>query len=276
MRQPEIHHFLERYFIANGCEIIEQTDYQLAVQLTVELDKLLMNRPFYWHYLKKTGGVPQPMRLSLITDHHQAPPKTEGEQIYFGSPRLHHIFQSTKKLGGFIRLYEASPSQGKKKQTALYPWLGLNLKVSYICDQKKDVLLSVGLQLIHGQMITDFHTRLLGISLTPKIPDYSFTISPLIMPKSGLLRIENYLRKKLEAEEHTWAIKARERWQKDRKLLEHFYEDVEEKGESYENEKMALKEQYEPKISVSIVNGGLFYLTENACLDRRATEMERH
>ena len=54
---------------------------------------------------------------------------------------------------------------------------------------------SIGLQLINGQMVQEFHEKLLKMDLTPKIPDYSFTLSPLIMPKSGVVRIENYLKR---------------------------------------------------------------------------------
>lgn len=113
-------------------------------------------------------------------------------------------------------------------------------------------------------MVESFHDRLLGMSLTPKIPDYSFTLSPLIMPGSGVFRVANFIKSEIEQEEHLWADEARNRWQKDLNLLEHFYEDAEEKGESYENEKAALQEQYEPKINISIINGGLFYLTDSA------------
>ena len=45
-------------------------------------------------------------------------------------------------------------------------------------------------------------------------------------------------------------------------LLERFYDDREELPESYFKEKEALKIQYEPHIEVTIINGGLFYLTE--------------
>ncbi|MBM7651610.1 hypothetical protein JOC76_001064 [Neobacillus cucumis] len=49
------------------------------------------------------------------------------------------------------------------------------------------------------------------------------------------------------------------------RLLNHFYEDVEEEENvNYEIEKTALQEQYEPKINISFINGGLFYLTEKA------------
>ncbi|WP_282140573.1 YqhG family protein [Cytobacillus oceanisediminis] len=263
MQQQEIHKFLERYFHANGCEIIDKGPGYMTVQLTIDLDKELMNRPFYWHYLEKTGGVPNPMQLTLITNQQLAPAHIKGEVIHFGSPRLHQIFHSARNLAGYIRLYE-NHREAPGMQVPLRPWLGMNVRVSYQCDRKRDVFKSIGLQLINGQMVESFHDRLLGMSLTPKIPDYSFTLSPLIMPGSGVFRVANFIKSVIEQEEHLWADEARKRWQKDLSLLEHFYEDAEEKGESYENEKSALQEQYEPKINISIINGGLFYLTDSA------------
>lgn len=259
MQQQEIHNFLERYFIANDCDILESQPGYMNVQLTIDLDKELMNRPFYWHYLEKTGGEPNPMKLSLITDPNKVPDEIKGETIHFGSPRLHQIFQSTKTLASYIRLYEKS-SVIQGKQTPLKPWIGLNLKVSYQCDRKKDVFHSIGLNLINGQIVENFHDHLLQLKLTPRIPDFSFTLSPLIMPKSGLNRMENFLKVKIEQEDQTWAEEAKKRWGQDLDLLEHFYKDTEEKNESYEIEKLALKDQYEPKIVISIINGGIFYL----------------
>lgn len=263
MQQQEIHDFLLKYFEANNCDLVQSQSGYMTVQLTEEMDKELMNRPFYWHYLEKTGGIPNPMQLTLITNQQHINEDIKGENIHFGSPRLHQIFASTKKLAGYIRLYE--DHQGAPgKQTPLLPWLCINAKISYQCDRKRDVYQSIGLQLINGRMVTDFHDRLLKLPLTPKIPDYAFTLSPLIMPKSGVTRIENMLRAKIAEEDHTWAAEARDRWKKDLDLLNHFYKDVENELESYEIEKQALKEQFEPKIDISIINGGLFYLTDNA------------
>lgn len=262
MQQQEIHKFLEQYFQANECETLENGNGYLTVQLTIELDKELMNRPFYWHYLEKTGGIPNPMKLTFITDQEAAPEDPKGEAIYFGSPRLHQIFQSTKNLARFIRLYERKPEH--LQQTPLLPWICLNIKVSYQCDRKRDVFKSIGLNLINGQLVEDFHQHLQALTLTPKIPDYSFTLSPLIKPKSGIVRVENYLRSLIGTEDHTWANEAVDRWNKDLNLLNHFYENEEEKTESYENEKQALQQQYEPKVILSFINGGLFYLTETA------------
>ncbi|MFB5195490.1 YqhG family protein [Neobacillus sp. KR4-4] len=262
MQQQEIHNFLLTYFLANDCEIVENGPGYLMVQLTVELDKELMNRPFYWHYLEKTGGIPNPMRLTFITNQDAAPENIKGEIIHFGSPRLHQIFASTKKLASYMRLYENHCHQNR--QTPLMPWLCMNVKISYQCDRKRDIFKSIGLQLINGTMVEDFHDRLLQIPLTPKIPDYSFTLSPLVRPQSGMSRIEAYLTSVIEKDDHTWAEDARKRWEQDLRLLNHFYEDVEEENENFETEKLALKEQYEPKISISFINGGLFYLTDKA------------
>jgi hypothetical protein len=265
MQQHDIHRFLERYFIANECEILENAAGAgyLKVQLTVDLDKELMNRPFYWHYLEKTGGTPNPMSLTLITDQSKVSDDLKGEVIHFGSPRLHQIFESTKNLASYIRLYEnVKPSFSSHGNTSLHPWLGMNLKITYQCDQTRDVILSIGLNLINGMIIDHFQDKLESLSLTPKIPDMCFTLSPIIKPKSGIARIKQTIQSIIDNDDHTWADEARERWENDLTLLNHFYADMEEKPESYHVEKQALKEQYEPKVKISIINGGLFYLAQ--------------
>ncbi|BCB04712.1 YqhG family protein [Bacillus sp. KH172YL63] len=262
MQQHEIHQFLERYFLANGCELVANGNGYMTVQLTIDLDKELMNRPFYWHYLEKTGGTPNPMTLSLVTNPEHAPEEFKGETVHFGSPRLHQIFHSTRNLAGYIRLYE-NRSMPSGQQTPLHPWLGLNIKISYQSNRKKDSIRSVGLNLINGVIEDNFHTSLLGRNLTPKIPDFSFTLTPIIKPKSGINRIQMSIYEEIKKEPVDWAEQARITWQEDLQLLNHFYGDQEEKPESYFMEKQALKEQYEPKISIDIINGGIFYLQQS-------------
>ncbi|WP_102345615.1 YqhG family protein [Bacillus sp. Marseille-P3661] len=262
MQQQDIHNFLYRYFVSNGCDIIEQSEGHLIAQLTVDLDKQLMNRPFYWHYVEKTGGQPQPMKLTLITDQNKAPNTVQGMNIHFGSPQLHQIFESTKRMAATIRMYELIKPNGQN--VALHPWLVLNTKISYQCDRKRDLFISLGLNLINGVILDRFHNKLLKKKLTPKIPDFCFTLSPLIKPKSGLLRIENVIKQMIESDDHTWADEARIRWKKDQDLLDHFYEDNDEKPENYVIEKQAIEDQYKPKIKVNIINGGLFYLSQES------------
>lgn len=53
MQQHEIHNYLYNFFEANNCEILERSPHLLDVQLTIEMDKLLMNRPFIGTILRK-------------------------------------------------------------------------------------------------------------------------------------------------------------------------------------------------------------------------------
>ena len=61
--------------------------------------------------------------------------------------------------------------------------------------------------------------------------------------------------------EHPWADAAIKRWNEDLELLDHFYDDHEEKPETYELEKIGLQDQYEPIVNIEIINGGIYYLS---------------
>ncbi|KMY54745.1 hypothetical protein AC623_13050 [Bacillus sp. FJAT-27231] len=252
----EIHLFLEDYFKATECTFLEKTEGSLSVKLTPAIDKELMNRPFYWHYAEKTGMKAEPLSVTFITDQTKIPADLEGESIHFGTPRLQQIFQSAKEHTRFIRLYEQRATGHRQP---LHPWLLINVKVSYEANHKKDIFYSLGLNLINGMIQEEFMDVLNRKQLVSKIPDFSFTITPLIKPKSGVKRLQRFLTSQLEKENHQWAVKAQKEWEEDSLLLDSFYED-EEKPEAYFIEKAALEKQYSPKIDVNIINGGVIYL----------------
>ncbi|SFA42014.1 protein YqhG of unknown function [Anoxybacillus pushchinoensis] len=253
MQQHDIQSFLERFFAATHCPVLERSDGHIRVQLTVDMDKQLMNRPFYWHYVERIGASGEPLQLSLIT---KQSTREKGEYIHFGSPRLHQIFSVAKMNGRFVRLYERVSG----RSVALHPWLHVNVLISYECDRKQDRLLSLAIHLISGTIVEAFYDVLKEKKWTATVPDYCFTISPLIKPIHGLARLEAYIERIIASETHEWANEARARWEEDLALLQHFYEGVEEKREEYESEKEALRQRYEPNIHISIINGGLFYL----------------
>ncbi|KYG30979.1 YqhG family protein [Alkalihalobacillus trypoxylicola] len=262
MKQPLLHNFIVNYFNANDCQVLEQSHAHVTIQLTPEMDKLIMNRPFYWHYLEKTGGVPNPMSITFITNHNQISEDFKGEIIHFGAPRLHQLFRTTRELGGYIRIYEQLQVTSQNLHP-LQPWLGLNIKVSFCSDRKKEILLSLGLNLINGQIVPQFMEKLHTLTLTPKLPDMCFTMTPIITLSSGIKRLNKIVETFVENEDTSWAEEAQARWQEELALLESFYEDLEEKPESYFVEKQALKELYSPSIHIEIINGGMFYLKQN-------------
>lgn len=263
MEQNQIKEYLENFFLLNGCEIIEKSEGEFTTQLTIDMDKKLMNRPFYWHYLEKTGGEPNPLPLRIITkqseNEENEEEKIRGEFIHYGSPRLHQIFEVNKELGTSCCMYEKVNIKGSIK-IPLSPYLLVNFKISYESNHRKDEIKSMGLDLIRGKVINSFHEKLKSIELTPKIPDFTFTLTSMVKPESGYYRLEQHIQQELENQEHEWAKEAKIKQKEDLTLLEHFYEGR-EKNEQYELERQSIIEQYEPKIEVEVINGALLYLT---------------
>ncbi|MUK87142.1 hypothetical protein GMD78_01850 [Ornithinibacillus sp. L9] len=256
MAISNLNSFLEDYFTAHHCKILNNENGLLQIQLTEEMDKALMNRPFYWHYIKKMGHPGDPMQLTLRTNPTHPDPK--GEKIHFGSPRLQQILNHLKNNERFTKLFQRVQAT---TNTALHPWLVTNIKISYIGKQKKDELFSLGLNLVNGVMKSEMMEQLNQIDLQAAISDYCYTISPLIKVESGFNRIKTVLDDYLQNQEHHWATESLKELKKEIELLKHFYHDQTEQEEvRIQKEIEEITDRYHPKIEVSVINGGIFYL----------------
>ena len=65
MYPQQIHQLFTTFFKENNCQILNDHDHFINVQLTIEMDKKIMNRPFYWKYLESTGGEPNPAQVDI-------------------------------------------------------------------------------------------------------------------------------------------------------------------------------------------------------------------
>lgn len=261
MEQQRIVQFAKRFFTSHQADILKEDEDGFEVRLTETLDKALMNRPFYWQYMKQIGQTPEPMILSFVTSAKQE--EKTGEWLHIGSPRLQQIFQLAKNTGIYTCLYEQVPLP-QQKPTALYPWLIANVKVSYLSHQRKDVLYSYGLQLIHGQIVLQAMEQLQEKNLREDISPHAFTMKSLIKPASGLARIKRHLEMQLQSETHEWAAVAKKRMEEELDTLKAYYEATSLSEEEYVQEKKAIMSQYQPNIQVTLVNYGLFYLQDFA------------
>lgn len=258
MYPQQVHDYLQTFFKETNCPIISDSNHYLTVQLTIDMDKKIMNRPFYWKYLESTDGVPNPAQLTFITDQNNLEEDIKGEIVHFGSPRLNQLFQATKELGAFVQIFERVNQFEAKKM--LTPWLGVNYKVSYYSDQTKEMLHSLGINLMTGQRIDGFHESLSKVDLVSAMSENAFPMQYSINPTRGLERLDEVIETIIQQDNHTWAEQAKKRWARDLKVLDYFYEGLENKPDWYEIEKTALEERYKPRIKIEIVNGGLFYL----------------
>ncbi|SHG68302.1 YqhG family protein [Virgibacillus chiguensis] len=250
----DLNAFLHAFFKAHHCQILSNDNGVLSIQLTEEMDKVLMNRPFYWHYMKKMGYAGDPMKLTLITNPDKRQEK--GEWIHFGSPRLQQIIRYLQDTKKYTKLFQQlSPN----KNTPLYPWLVTNIKISYQGKHKRDELFSIGLNLINGVMHAKMMDVLNTISLEKTIADYCYTLSPMIKMESGFNRIKSVLDQYIENQEHQWAVDSLQALEEETKLLHHFYTEDKE-DEMMKRELQEIQERFQPKILYQVINGGLFYL----------------
>lgn len=249
-----IHAFLLAYFKIYHCEIIKNKDGVLTVQLTEELDKTLMNRPFYWHYIKSTGNIGEPMTLTLITNPDRR--EEDGEWIHFGSPRLQQIFNHLQSDCHPIKVFQDIKVTD---HTALHPWLVTNIKVSYSGKQNKEELFSIGLNLINGQMKTKMMNFLDSLTLSNTISDYCYPISPLIKLKSGFKRIENVIYDYISNQSHDWAKESTITLQEEIEVAKHFFKPNNLDTE-LANEINDLTKRYTPSVSIDVIHCGLLYI----------------
>ncbi|MHA6250986.1 YqhG family protein [Oceanobacillus sp. CAU 1775] len=254
MSNINLDYFLTSFFTANQCKIEKPQEGMYSIQLTEEMDKALMNRPFYWHYIKSIGEEGNPMMLHLITDPNID--KSKGEWVHFGSPRLLQIWNHLVTNEKYVHLFEEVHTQ---ENTPLYPWLLLNIKISYEANQKKEELISIGVQLINGKMIVNMMDELERRNLKQNISNYCFTLSPLITVKNGYLRIEKVILDYIKNQEKDWALNAQKKLEEELDILQHFYSDNTNQN-LFEKEVAELHERYSPVINIEVVNGGILYL----------------
>lgn len=258
MTIENLHNFIFRFFVANQCTVKRNIDGKLTIQLTDKMDEYIMNRPFYWQYVKKIGLQGEPGSITFLTN-----PRLEekgAEIIHFGSPRLQQIFRLVKEQGDSVRLYQQLDVH---EQTPLVPWLILNIKISYIGKQKREEIKSIGIHMINGCMIDQIMDSLKNYAWHNTIPDYCYNLSPLIRLKSSYQRIIRYLEQDLLGKKHDWAVESWRFMEDEKKLLDYFYQsDTADQLTHFEKELAAIEDLYQPHIAIDIINGGIFHISQ--------------
>lgn len=253
----KVDQFLRAFFQANDCIIYEHHDGFIDVRLTEKLDRAIMNRPFYWHYVKQTGRQGEPFRLKLITNIDNE--AKDGEWIHVGTPRMNEIVGYLEENSRFIQQFEQIHAS---KQTMLQPWLVVNVMITFKGRQMRQELKSIGVNLINGLFLLNAMENLEKTKLSSFIKENCFTISPIISVTSGFLRIERKLIDDLVDMDEHWAIESIRQMKDELLLLYHFYDAENDRGKMMK-EALEIVERLMPKIEFHVINGGLFYLSES-------------
>jgi hypothetical protein len=249
----------------------------------------LSGRPFYWSFIDSTGTEPETLTYTWMFQKPEVPePGVQAtrlsslltpagrvlrEEIFFGSRRLNQLFDAVKQAGRHVTLFEEPPRghrdpMGSKPYTA---WLGVNFKVGYECDVKKEELYGWGISLATGVIDENFWSRICQARLTPRLPANVHLLPSTLTLRKGMARLEQSLEKKLKAQDFTWAEEAEKRRLEELERLRHYYEPQVEKAKDNPEQASALQEnwkkraeeidwQYRPRVSVQVVNCGVFHL----------------
>jgi hypothetical protein len=266
MDQVALRTFTERYLAINNCHILESTPSYLHTQLSVQADKDLVNRPFYWMYVERMNLPANPVQLSLVFDPEHPPEGRRSEHLFYGSPRFRQLLRSSQNQGRFVRLYQESANRGHSSSPSIgyIPWLSINFFVSYVCDQKRDRIASFGINLQTAEIQHNFYDQIQQMKWTHKLPERRYTNSPCMIIEEAVGELEYALTEELTTEEHQWAEEADKRLKAELAQLD-TYLPVE--GKQTDEQKITRSArrreciwQYHPRIEVKLINAGLFYL----------------
>lgn len=304
MSQGQIRDYCMTYLIATECQLLEKSPYHVTVKLSPQADKELTNRPYYWGFVERMGIQPETMsycfifnpekhreledassspdaaKVDPVLDRHfgavrplpvLGPGRIQKEEITFGSPRLKQIFAAARQGGRQVYLFEnPGPLQRSTLLPAAYePWLGVQFKIEFCSDVKREELHFLGISLRNGIINEAFAGRLAGKELTPRLPE-NVHITPTELSLSvARERLEAMITHKLQGADTGWADEARERLEDELLLIDGYYRDMlldpdEERqraiNEQYEARKDEIRWQYEPRIVVSALGSGIFHL----------------
>src|SRR5699024_3199713 len=145
--------------------------------LTEEMDKALMNRPFYWNYMETMNQKGKPMKLTFLTKNENR--DEEGEWVTFGSPRLHQVAKHLKDQSLYSHLILLIHTF---ELTMLHTFLLLNYCIHYKGNQINEKLYLIVLHIIKCIIIHDMIKNLQQIELHEVISNHCYTISPIIKP----------------------------------------------------------------------------------------------
>lgn len=193
------------------------------------------------------------------------------EDLYFGSRRLEQLFQASRSGGSYVYLFqEPDKRSGHPLQSTPYTaWLGVNMRVEFACDRKREEIHSFGVSLVTGHCVEGFHNRLQACKLTMKLPPNIHIAKNGISYNRALAVVEQTLERKLRSYDYCWAEDATTRLKDELQRISGYYEPLvehatEENREAirnqYQQREAEIRWQFEPRVTASAINCGIFHL----------------
>lgn len=306
MNEKQIHKFVQRFLDATECQVLEKSPAHFMARLSPQADRELTNRPYYWGFVDRTGVEPETMTYLFVTDKEKYDAAVQAkeaeasaldaaadaalarsfgflnssvasgarvprEDLYFGSRKLEQLFGAAKTQGSYVYLFQEPDRrhQHPLQSTPYTAWLGVNMRVEFACDRKREEIHSFGVSLATGRIVEQFHDRLLGLKLTPRLPANVHVTKNGISFGKALGIVEQTLERKLKDYDYSWAESASARLEEELSRISGYYDPLlkhaegEAKAaiqEQYGQREAEIRWQYEPRVTASAINCGIFHL----------------
>ena len=194
------------------------------------------------------------------------------DDLHFGSRRLEQLFAAARRGGRFVCLFQQPDERALHPYDSApcTPWLGVNVKVGFVCDMKREEMHAFGVSLATGTVVERFFERLQGLKLSPRLPANVHVTGASLSLKKAADLIEQALLQKLKTYDYGWAAAANERLKEELARLAHYYEPLlketddkqrEQIAAQYEARKEEILWQLKPRVVTEIVNAGVFHLS---------------
>lgn len=200
-----------------------------------------------------------------------APARVPREDLYFGARKLDMLFEAAKVKGSFVYLFQ-EPDKRSSNPFASTPytaWLGVNMRVEFACDRKREEIHSYGISLATGQCVENFYDRLLTYKLSPRLPANIHITKNGLSFNKALGIVEQALERKLRSYDYSWAEDASARLAEELERISGYYEPLIRNGpvenkpaieEQFTQRQSEILWQYEPRVTASAINCGIFHL----------------
>ncbi|MEV5025111.1 YqhG family protein [Paenibacillus sp. LPE1-1-1.1] len=209
--------------------------------------------------------------LGFVHGNLAAPARVPREDLFFGARKLDMLFDAAKSKGSFVYLFQEPDKRSSNpfSSTPYTAWLGVNMRVEFACDRKREEIHCFGVSLATGQCVEQFYDRLLTHKLSPRLPANIHITKNGITFNKALGIVEQALERKLRTYDYSWAESASARLKEELERISGYYEPLIHNAlednkpaieEQFEQRKSEIKWQYEPRVTASAINCGIFHL----------------
>lgn len=209
--------------------------------------------------------------LGFIHGSLAAPARVPREDLYFGARKLDQLFDAAKSKGSYVYLFQEPDKRSSNpfSSTPYTAWLGVNMRVDFACDRKREEIHCFGVSLATGLCVEQFHDRLLSHKLTPRLPANIHITKNGLSFNKALGIVEQALERKLRGYDYSWAADASARLEEELKRIGSYYEPLIKNAtaetrlaieEQFTQRQAEIRWQYEPRVTASAINCGIFHL----------------